>query len=84
MSYVTGDNEEVVSEYPFTVNVTEMVMPETDPMDPGMMEPVEPSFAEKVKTHIKDIALVGIIVVLAGVIIRDRRKKKKDEELLDE
>lgn len=84
LSYVTGDNEEVVSEYPFTVNVTEMVMPETDPMDPGMMEPVEPSFAEKVKTHIKDIVMVGIIVVLAGVIIRDRRKKKKDEELLDE
>ena len=84
LSYVTGDNEEVVSEYPFTVNVTEMVMPEPDPMDPGMMEPVEPSFAEKVKTHIKDIVLVGVIVVLAGVIIRDRRKKKKDEELLDE
>ena len=84
LSYVTADNEEVINEYPFTVNVTEMIMPETDPMDPSMMQPVEPSFAEKVKTHIKDIVLVGVIVVLAGVIIRDRRKKKKDEELLDE
>ena len=84
LSYVTADNEEVINEYPFTVNVTEMIMPEQDPMDPSMMQPVEPSFAEKVKTHIKDIVLVGVIVVLAGVIIRDRRKKKKDEELLDE
>ena len=84
LSYVTADNEEVINEYPFTVNVTEMIMPEPDLMDPSMMQPVEPSFAEKVKTHIKDIVLVGVIVVLAGVIIRDRRKKKKDEELLDE
>lgn len=85
LSYTTTDNEDVVMEYPFTVNVEEMIVPDVDPNDPGM-EPMDPgnNFMDTLKGHIKDIVFIIIIAVLAGIIIRDKRKKKADEELLDE
>lgn len=85
LSYTTTDNEDVVMEYPFTVNVEEMVIPDIDPNDPGM-EPNDDgnNFLDTLKGHIKDIIFIVIIAVLAGIIIRDKRKKKADEELLDE
>lgn len=85
LSYTTTDNEDVVMEYPFTVNVSEMITPDIDPNDPGM-EPMDDgnNFLDTLKGHIKDIIFIVIIAVLAGIIIRDKRKKKADEELLDE
>lgn len=85
LSYTTTDNEDVVMEYPFTVNVSEMIVPDIDPNDPGM-EPMDDgnNFLDTLKGHIKDIIFIAIIAVLAGIIIRDKRKKKADEELLDE
>ena len=85
LSYTTTDNEDVVMEYPFTVNVSEMITPDIDPNDPGM-EPMDDgnNFLDTLKGHIKDIIFIAIIAVLAGIIIRDKRKKKADEELLDE
>ena len=85
LSYTTTDNEDVVMEYPFTVNVSEMIVPDIDPNDPGM-EPMDDgnNFLDTLKGHIKDIIFIVIIAVLAGIIIRDKRKKKADEELLDE
>ena len=85
LSYTTTDNEDVVMEYPFTVNVSEMIIPDIDPNDPGM-EPMDDgnNFLDTLKGHIKDIIFIAIIAVLAGIIIRDKRKKKADEELLDE
>ena len=85
LSYTTTDNEDVVMEYPFTVNVSEMITPDIDPNDPGM-EPMDDgnNVLDTWKGHIKDIIFIVIIAVLAGIIIRDKRKKKADEELLDE
>ena len=85
LSYTTTDNEDVVMEYPFTVNVSEMIVPDIDPNDPGM-DPMDDgnNFLDTLKGHIKDIIFIAIIAVLAGIIIRDKRKKKADEELLDE
>ena len=85
LSYTTTDNEDVVMEYPFTVNVSEMIVPDIDPNDPGM-DPMDDgnNFLDTLKGHIKDIIFIVIIAVLAGIIIRDKRKKKADEELLDE
>lgn len=85
LSYTTTDNEDVEMEYPFTVSVEEMFIPEPDPMDQPM-EPIDDgsNFMQNMKGHIKDIVFIVIIVILSGIIIRDKRKKKADEELLDE
>lgn len=80
-SYRDADNQEVRYEYPFTVEVAEALPPMEIP-DMPMVEP-QSSFADKVKENLVVIGMGLVIVVLAAIIIRDKRKAKADEELMN-
>lgn len=82
LSYRDADNQEVRLEQPFSVEIGPAI--EMPAMDPNMMvEPPQESFFSKIKAHAVTIVLVAIILVLAGIIIKDKRKAKADEELMN-
>lgn len=82
LSYRDADNQEVRLEQPFTVEIGPPI--EMPTFDPSMMEePPQESVLSKAKAHAGTIVLVAIIIVLLGIIIRDKRRAKRDEELMN-